>query len=367
MRIAFYLNYLWGVGSGPKIAEMLARKFKKRGHEVFFIIQKDLVERANEFPIILLKEKNEITRAYELGKVLKEINADICFGFMRPMSVVMGITKLLYPSHKTLFIGSIHNNDNYIKYGKALYIPYRVLLKFVLEMLDGIVAVSRGVKEDIERTYFIKKKVRVFYNPVDVENLIELSREEIPEEEERIFEKPVIINLSRFVKQKGLPHLIRIFKKVSEELDARLVILGDGEMREEVEKMIRDLKLEDSVFLLGWKKNPYPYIRRAKVLAMTSLWEGYGLVLNEAMALGTPPVAFNVKGGPSEILPGCCPLIDYPDEETYAREVIKLLTDKEYYETIKQNAIKKASEFSVEKVADRLLKYFEELIEERKR
>ncbi len=367
MRIAFYLNYLWGVGSCPKIAEILANRFKKKGHDVFFIIQRDFIERAEEFPIIMLRGKNEITRALELGKVLRELNADICLGFMRPMSVVMGITKLLYPNHRTIFIGSIHNNDNYLKYGKGLYIPYRILLKFILEKLDGIIAVSEGVKEDIEKTYFIKNKVRVFYNPVDIKSLRKLSMEEIPEEEKRIFEKPVIINLSRFVKQKGLPHLIRIFKRVREELDVRLVILGDGELRKEIEKLIKDLGLEDSVFLLGWKKNPYPYIKRAKVLAMTSLWEGYGLVLNEAMALGIPPIAFNVKGGPSEILPGCCPLIDYPDEESYAKELIKILRDEAYYETLKQKALNKVSEFSAERIADELLEYFKEMLATRRK
>jgi glycosyltransferase involved in cell wall biosynthesis len=364
MKIALYLNNLWGISATARIAEILARHFTRKGHKVLYVINKPPIEIKTELPIKVLKAKGDLPRAYELKKLVEKEKINVVLGFMRPQSTVMGITKILGIPEWCKLIGSIHNSDNYLSYSRWYHLPYRYLEKFLLEKNDKIVAVSKTVKRDLEEAFFINpEKVEVIYNPIDVERVRKLSEEPLTGEEEEIFNHPVIVNVARHEPQKGLHHLINIFERVYRELpETRLVLIGDGSLRRELEKQVSEKGLEKAVYFLGWKENPFKYVKRSKVFALTSLWEGFGLVLTETMALDVPPIAFKTRGGHVEVLENCCPLIEYPDEEAYARELIRLLTDKGYYEQIKTRIREKVEEFLPEKVGNRYLKLFEEVI-----
>ena len=229
--------------------------------------------------------------------------------------------------------------------------------KVLLERNDKIVAVSKAVKEDLIRAFFVNPhKIEVIYNPIDPEFVRKLAEEPIEEELQEIFQHPVIVNVARMELQKGLHHLISIFERVNRELPStRLVLIGDGSQRGRLESLVHQKGLKGKVFFLGWRQNPFKYVARSKVFAFTSLWEGFGLVLTEAMSLGIPIVAFDTKGGHTEVWEGCCPLIRYPDEENYARELIKLLTDGSYYGALKNKVRERGKEFYPERVAQRYL------------
>src|SRR5690606_7014711 len=97
--------------------------------------------------------------------------------------------------------------------------------------------------------------------------------------------------------------LIRAFARVrATRNDARLVILGEGEQREEIERLVAELGLKPHVSLPGFVKNPYAYMARAAVFVLSSRWEGFPNVLVEAMAVGVPVVATDCMAGPAEIL-----------------------------------------------------------------
>lgn len=363
MKIAFYLNNLWGISATARIAYMLALQFKKLNKEVIFIVNKEPVEIGQEFPIYILKTRGDFKRAKEIGKLLEKENVDFCIGIMRPQSVVLGLARIFYPNLKAKLIGSIHSTDNHLKYNKFYQIPYRYLVKFLIEKLDGFVAVSKAVKQDLKDAFFIKEDfMKVIYNPIDIEMIQNKAKEKIPEEEKYIFENPVIIKVARLEKEKGLHHLINIFNLVNKKLpETRLVLVGDGSLRKDLEKQVKDLKLEDKVYFLGWKENPFPYVKNSKIFAMTSIFEGLPMVILEAMSLGVIPMAFKTRGGHIEVLENCCPLIKYPNEEEYANEIVKLLKDKNYYNSIKEKVSKRIKDFSADKIAKEYLAYMESL------
>jgi glycosyltransferase involved in cell wall biosynthesis len=330
---------------------------------VEFLINKPPVEIATEFPIKVLKSKGDIPRALEIGKYLKEHKVDICYASMRPQSNVLGLVRLFYPKLQTKLVGSIHNTNNFLSYNKWYHLPYRYLEKLLLERNNMIVAVSNAVKEDIKKAFFIKdEKIRVIYNPIDIEAIQKKAEEPIESDLEQLFNNhPVIINVARHEKQKGLHHLIKIFAKVNKKIpETRLVLIGDGSLRSKWEKLATDLGLKDKVLFLGWRENPFPYVKRAKLFALTSLWEGLPMVILETMALGVPPIAFKTSGGHVEVLENCCPLIEYPDEETYAGEIIKILTDEGYYNSLKQRVRERVKEFSADRIAEKYLKLIRE-------
>lgn len=361
MKVAIYINNLAHLESTSRIAYMLARAWKKQGHHVEFLINKPPIELAKEFPIRVLKGKGDLFRAKEIGEILQKENFDGCLAFMRPQSTVLGLARLLKPQLKTKLVASIRNNDNYRSYNRWYQIPYRLLEKFLLEKNDRIVAISYAVKEDIEKAFFINpQKISVVYNPIDVEAVRKLAKEPIDRDEEQIFEAPTIINVARLEEQKGLHHLIKAFYFVQKKVaESRLVLVGDGSLRKDLENLARQLGIRDKVHFLGWRKNPFKYLTRAKVFAFTSIWEGFGLALLEAMALNIPIVAFKTKGGHAEFLKDCCPLVDYPKEEALAEEIVKLLTDKQYYRTIREKVQNRVKEFHYEKAAQ---KYLEQMI-----
>lgn len=359
MRICFYLNNLWGISATARIAHFLASEMRRKQHEVFFVINKPPIEIAQEFPIKVLKSRGDLLRARELGMLLKGENVDVCYGFMRPQSNVLGLVRLFHPKLRTKLIGSVHNSDNYLTYNRWYHLPYRYLEKFLLEKNDLIVAVSKGVKEDLKEAFFIRDdKIKVIYNPIDIEGIRKRAQAPIGEKFEELFQThPVIINIARMEKQKGLHHLINIFAKVNKKLpETRLVLIGDGSLRRELEERVKKLGLEQKVFFLGWVENPFPYLKRAKVFAMTSLWEGLAMVILESFALNIPVIAFKTRGGHVEVLENCCPLVDYPDEETYAEELLKIFTDGGYYETLRKRVGEKVKEFSVDRIAEEYLK-----------
>jgi len=361
MRIALYLNNLWGISATTRIAYMLAKRFSEKGHDVLFIINKHPVEISKEFPVKILKSKGEILRAYELARFSKDKKIDVVLSFMRPQSNVSGLINRFFRKSRTIFIGSVHNNDNYLSYSKLYHLPYRFLEKWLLEANDKIVAVSNAVKEDLKKAFFInQKKIEVIYNPIDLELINKMAKESIEPELETLFEKhPVLINVARMEPQKGLNHLINIFEKVNQILpETKLVLIGDGTLRRALEKKVFEKGLNKKVLFLGWRKNPFPYMARAKLFVLTSLWEGFGMVLIEAMALGIPVIAFATRGGHVEILQNCCPLISYPNEDEYAHQIVEILKSENFYKKLQRNVKAKVKQFDSRLVADKYLELF---------
>lgn len=169
---------------------------------------------------------------------------------------------------------------------------------------DKIVTVSKLLEKEMVTKYGISRdKIEVIYNHYDVEKIRELAQSPIEPELSSLFDGPVLITAGRLVFQKGHWYLVRAFAQVLEEVpDARLVILGKGELEEDLKALIRDLNLEDRVHLLGYRNNPFSYISRSSAFVMPSLYEGFPNALCEAMACGVPVISTDCKSGPREIL-----------------------------------------------------------------
>jgi glycosyltransferase involved in cell wall biosynthesis len=115
-------------------------------------------------------------------------------------------------------------------------------------------------------------------------------------------EPPVIVSIGRLTSQKAFDVLIQAFSHVRRHRLARLLILGEGEQRQGLQALVRELGLEQDVSLCGFVPNPYPYMARAALFVLASRWEGLPTVLIEALYFGTPMVATDCPGGTREVL-----------------------------------------------------------------
>ena len=177
--------------------------------------------------------------------------------------------------------------------------PMRWLYPFV----DHIVAVSEGVASDtLALTGLPSERVSVIRNPVITSSLLEKSRDPVDHPWFEDGGGPVILGAGRLTRQKDFPTLMRAFALVRAQREARLVILGEGRLRADLEKFAAELGLSDSVSLPGYAENPYAYMAKASLFVLSSAWEGSPNVLTEALALGIPVVSTDCPSGPREIL-----------------------------------------------------------------
>jgi len=141
---------------------------------------------------------------------------------------------------------------------------------------------------------------------------------------------PNILSVGRLTAAKDFATLIRAFSIVVKHVPSRLVILGEGELRLELETLVRDLGLQDVILLPGFVNNCYPYMKECDLFVVSSAWEGLSMVLIEAMACGAPVVSTDCDSGPREILEGGSwgRLVPVGDHEAMAEAMKKTLIEE---------------------------------------
>jgi len=168
---------------------------------------------------------------------------------------------------------------------------------------DSVVAVSKGVAIDLIQTINLpKESVRVIYNPIVTPDLERKAQDVLTHPWFSPREAPVILSVGRLAGQKDFSTLVRAFAIVRKTHRARLFIIGEGEERNKIESLVRQLGLVNEVSLPGYISNPYPFMRQSTVFVLSSKWEGLPGVLIEAMYCGVPIIATDCPSGPREIL-----------------------------------------------------------------
>lgn len=231
------------------------------------------------------------------------------------------------------------------------YLPMR----WTYPQADAIIAVSIGVAKDLSKILKIPQSdIHVIPNPVVTPQLDEL----IPTkalhpwfEEETV---PVIMGIGRLTRQKGFDTLLKAFQRLRQNRPARLVILGDGEDRNELIMLTRSLRIDQAVAFFGFVPNPHDYAARASLFVLSSRWEGSPNVLTEMLALGIPVVSTDCPSGPREILAGgrYGPLVPVDDIEALFKAMERVLLNP-----LDKNQLRGAvREYTVEKSSRRYLR-----------
>lgn len=170
---------------------------------------------------------------------------------------------------------------------------------------DRVIAVSRGVADELQQLLPLPKhKIEVVYNPTLTPDLEEKARRDPGHPWLAAGQPPVILAVGRLHPQKDYPTLLRAFAQVRRHAHCRLMILGQGEERPQLEALIDELGLTEAVALPGFTDNPYASMARARLFVLSSLYEGLPNALIEALACGAPAVATDCPFGPAEILEG---------------------------------------------------------------
>lgn len=226
--------------------------------------------------------------------------------------------------------------------------------------IDKIICVSNDSKRSVENLYpSLKNKIKVIYNPIPKEEILKNCLEENSIYPNRRIN---IVTVGRLNRQKGYDTLLKAHKELLEEgLEYNLYILGEGEERKKLEKYIKDNNIEKNTFLLGFKENPYPYIKEADIFISSSRYEGYPLVICEAICLEKPIIATKCTG-PNEILEGgkYGLLAEVESVESLKENMKKLILNEELRKKYSELSGERSKIFDVNKSLKEIMKILED-------
>jgi glycosyltransferase involved in cell wall biosynthesis len=384
-------------GGAERVAALVSRYLSQK-HNVYMIlfdttagydypfggqlIDLNLPEPKNRCPLTRLK--NTLRAVPKLRQLKGQLNLDVMLSFLEPAN----IPNVLSRTDHCRTILSITEDKSYTQ-GRSLrrWIG-ESLIRGLYGRADLLIAASAGAGQTMTEKFGIPaEKIRVIHNPVDLDEIRILSDLPITEPCDFLSSPhgPIVMTVGRLTLPKGQWHLIRAFTQVRKSIpSARLVILGDGELSDLLIDLTKKMGLSDCVFFPGFKSNPFQYLRRAAVFVLSSLWEGFGNVVLESLAVGVPVISTDVRSGPREILapedvfyrtilmpqyakfgvltPGLDGKFHSADEPLTAAEsvlagtIVKMLSDSELARAYRQAGPIRASDFH----ADRLLAFYEQ-------
>lgn len=241
----------------------------------------------------------------------------------------------------------------------ATYYNEKQVEKF-FSPFDKIIGVSKDCKDKFIEKYGFEGKVTYIYNPIDIEEIEKKAKEFVPKEYKD--ENFNILAIGRFMPQKAFIRLVDVAKQLKDdELNFKLYIIGEGPQEKDIRDAIIENGMEKNIELLGYKENPYPYIKNADLFVCSSIHESYCLVVAESLVLGTPIVSTRCVG-PIELLDnGKYGLLTENNFEGLVSGIKIFLQDRKKIEIYRNKAKSRRDFFSLEKC----IKQWEDILEQR--
>ncbi|NDJ27749.1 glycosyltransferase [Campylobacter sp. MIT 12-8780] len=234
--------------------------------------------------------------------------------------------------------------------------PTSLVNKFLIQWLypkaDLILANSKGNQEDLILNFNINaSKCKLLYNAIDLEKITQKANEPID------FKDDFILSIGRLDKGKNHALLIKAYARLDTEL--KLLILGEGELKDELESLIKSLNLKEKVFLLGFDNNPYKYLSKCKFFAFASSFEGFSNVLIEALACHCAVLSSDHKSGAKELFgDNEFGLLVKVNDENAMFEGLKIMIENESLrKAYQEKAYQRAKNFDKNEIAKKALEF----------
>ncbi len=335
---------------------------------------------------VIGKLVNLFKRIRAVKKIKKELHIKVSISILEGANIVNILSK-----QKDKIIVSVHSFKSNTRLDFYTRLD-NLITKLLYNRADYVVGVSNKIIEDLRACFYIHpSKTRAIYNPIEPEKINALSDEALDAEFEDYYLDPTFVSLGRVCHEKGHWHLIRAFAQVKKIIpEAHLIIIGgfvDKPLKDYLDRLVRESGLVEWVHFIGNQKNPFKYIKKADVYVQSSIIEGFGLSLCEALACGVPVISTDCFCGPREILapetsldeqakrveihsfgllsPVCngiryeasAPLTH--EEECLAEAMIKVHNDKKLRENLIEEGRARARQFDLALISN----YYKEIIE----
>jgi glycosyltransferase involved in cell wall biosynthesis len=306
-RLAIFLHGLYE-GGAERIILNLAKGMINIGYSVDLVLARAtgpfLSQIPEEVRMIDLKSSRVLFSLRALTRYIQNECPDAILSGIDYTNIIALLAKRIANKPNRLVIvehNTLSHRINQMPYHYRRFLPK--FIKLFYPWAECIVAVSQGVADDLAYTTGLRRdRIRVIYNPIITQELRRKSKENFLHPWFQPGQPPVLLAVGRLTAQKDFPNLIHAFAKVRQNRDARLMILGEGEERPNLDRLVMDFDLENDVCMPGFVENPYPYMLNAAAFILSSKWEGLPTVLVEALYCGNPVIATDCPSGPREIL-----------------------------------------------------------------
>lgn len=258
------------------------------------------------------------------------------------------------------FITTLHGTDITLVGKDETFIP---VVTFSINQSDGITSVSQSLKDETYQNFEITKDIKVIPNFIDFSRFKKLDKEHFRKVIAKNGEK-IIVHTSNFRKVKRVEDVVKVFCKIKESVPAKLLLVGDGPERQNVEKLTRQVCMEDDVYFLGKQEAVEELLAIADLFVLPSETESFGLAALEAMACEVPVISTNTGGIPEINVEGVTGyLSNVGDTDDMAANAIKILSDENTLTQFRKNAFTQANQFSLENILPMYEAYYKEVIE----
>jgi len=326
-------------GGAERVVSLLSQEFERMGHKVKIVIFDNKIEykyggelidiNAPASPNYFVKLLRLFQRTFRLKRIFEKENADYIFSFMESANFPSVLT-----GKEVVVSIRITPNKNY-NWLQKIFI--RFLYRF--RNVKKIVVVSKGIEKTLNRNYKLNNTITI-HNPIIIENKYKI-------QENLSDYQPYILSAGRLEKPKNFEMLIKAYSKTKASKEAKLLILGEGSERKKLEKLIRNLNLEGKVFLLGKKDNIKDYYLQSEIYVLSSKYEGFPMVLVEALSNKCACIATNCETGGL--------LVENENEDALAKAIDRLYFDERLKNKFKNNAQKSIKHLKLEEIAKKWL------------
>lgn len=350
----FFVLGSFKLGGTERTCSRIGMELLKRGFDVKFLLlngvfdYKDQPLRENAIVLVEDKNKNKILRlasAYlKFIRILRKERPDFLISFSMGFNLFAFFSfyrKLIFRIESNIFI-----------YKKKLYRRYFQKLVALSPNVKHVVIPSKGLYDRSKEYFYNPAKLVLVPNPIEVEEIKTLAAASL-DDFPMLVDGKFLVTAGRLHASKGFAQLIRVFGK-SKLHDFKLVILGEGPQRSELEQLTSDLNIKDRVLLPGYHANPYRFFARARYFILNSAHESFGNVLIEAMACGTPVVSNDCDFGPRSIITHNVSGVLYNrDKEGELQKVMEQVAfDDAFYDAIRSGISAELSRFNTQKIVD---------------
>lgn len=318
---------------------------------------------ASHVRLHVLDGANLVSRAKSLRKLIRGLRPDVVCSFLEiPNLIAAWACRGLRP--RPHLVACVQAPPTISWAGGGWRAALRALVSRYYRRAEQIIAISHGVAADIEQMAPGAQAHMVTIHNAGVDERVESGASMPLEPEDTLPRGPLLVACGRLVEQKGYPYLIDAFSIVRKEVpDAALWILGQGPDRPQIERQISDLSLDKSVRLLGFRDNPFRYMAAADLFVLSSVFEGFGNVVAEAMGCGTAVVSTDCPYGPSEIITDGVNglLVPTRDPPALAAAILRVLRDPALKKRLAQEGKRRSKDFAASAITERYAEVFESL------
>ncbi len=359
-----FINSLMIYGGGEVWIITAAKELLKRGHNLTIICNpgsklKKYAEKnnINVIPLRFGGDINPVT-ILKLARIINKNKIDIILTNMDKELRLCGIASKISGRGK---IAARHGIDFPLKNKFHYRITYN-------KLADIIIANSEATKNTLLKNapWLNPARIKVIYNGINIEEYDESKTKDLRNELGIPENIPLIGFVGRLSIQKGIEYLLKAFLEVKRRSNAHLLIAGVGELEEYIKNFISQNNLEDSVHLLGFRDDTNNIMRTTDLLILPSLWEGFGIVLIEAMAAGRACITTQISSMPEIVKNNISGIIVPPkDSNSLAEACLKIISDKDLANKMGLEGKRLVKEkFGIGKMIDNYEEVFSELLKQ---